>query len=235
MRIYRDQHFETFRDRPRWPWQLAGPWIDLEFHNCQIELCEVLSFLNVRRRPVIRNVQVLNCEVRATLRGALVEDVLVDGLKTPRRLDCWATAFKHVTLRGKIGKIFISPLIEAATQPTKANQAFAQANAAYYASVDWALDIREAEFQEADLRGMPAHLVRRDPDTQIVVTRDKVLQGAWRKLDLSDTWWPGSLELFLSQSDAPAKVLVAPKRHPKFQQLLDGLMKLRDADVAEPD
>lgn len=95
------------------------------------------------------------------------------------------------------------------------------------------LDIREAEFIEADLRGMPGHLVRRDPATQSLVTREKALQSAWRTLDFSKTYWPDAIELFL-EGGLSSVVLVAPKRVSSFRKLLDGLEKLRDAGVAEP-
>jgi hypothetical protein len=128
----------------------------------------------------------------------------------------------------------ISHLISPLARP-KEQQAFDEANAAYYSSVDWALDIRDAAFEEADLRGIPAHLVCRDPATQVVVTRHKALEGAWRQLDLSGPYWPMSLEILLSESQAPAVVLVAPKRDPQYGKLLEDLRKLRDAGVAEPD
>jgi hypothetical protein len=76
-------------------------------------------------------------------------------------------------------------------------------------------------------------LIRRDPETQVVVTREKAIEGAWRNLDLSKTWWATSLEFFVKRGDADV-VLVAPKRDRKFRDLLDGLKALRDAGVAEP-
>jgi hypothetical protein len=101
-------------------------------------------------------------------------------------------------------------------------------------SVDWALDITEAEFEEGELQRVPAELVRRDAETQVVVTRASAMRGEWRRLDLSRTHWATSLEFFLERGD-PDVVLVAPKRSRQFRQLLDGLKMLRDAGVAEPD
>jgi hypothetical protein len=66
------------------------------------------------------------------------------------------------------------------------------------------------------------------------VTREKVLQSAWRTLDLSEIYWPDAIELFL-KGNLSSVVLVAPKRVSSFQKLLDGLEGLRDAGVAEPD
>jgi hypothetical protein len=58
--------------------------------------------------------------------------------------------------------------------------------------------------------------------------------GIHRELALADTDWAGWIDLFLKDGDADL-VLVAPKRDRKFKVLLDGLKKLRDAGVAEPD
>ena len=70
--------------------------------------------------------------------------------------------------------------------------------------------------------------------SQAVVRREKVMQGRWRELDLSDTHWPTSLELFL-ELGFPDDVLVAPKRARNYKALQKGLDKLREAGVAEPD
>jgi hypothetical protein len=185
----------------------------------------------------VRNVKVIRCEVLGcALDAAIVEDVVVDGLKTApeQPLQSWAAVFKHVTLKGLIGEIMISPMVAPGLAKPHEQRAFDEANAAYYQTVDWALDISEGLFQDCDIRRVPAHLVRRDLATQVVVKRERVLEGTWRKLDLSKTWWATSLEFFLEDGD-PDMVLVAPKRHPRYAHLLDGLKMLRDAGVAEPD
>jgi hypothetical protein len=237
MKVYQDREFQSFDNHPRTvPWGTPRSLEGLRFENCQILSCSVYSARDPRRRPLIRNIELINCEVRATMDGAVVEDVVVDTLKTPRMFGCFGCVFKHVVVRGKIGTVMLSPLIDPGeVQKSAVRETYAAANAAYYATVDWAIDIREAAFQDADLHGVPGHLVRRDPATQFLITREKALQGEWRTLDLSDTYWPATLDGFLSHSDIASCVLVAPKRNRKFQTLLDGLKKLRDAGVAEPD
>jgi hypothetical protein len=109
--------------------------------------------------------------------------------------------------------------------------AFDLVNAEFYRNVDWALDIREAEFVECDLRSpMPARLVRRDEETQVVVKRSKLLDGEWRKLDLPQ--WSIALEWLLERGD-PDVVLVAGKRSKNFKKELAELERLRDAGFAE--
>jgi len=85
-----------------------------------------------------------------------------------------------------------------------------------------------------DIRGIPAHLIRRDPETQIVVKRENALEGKWRALDLENTYWQVAIDFMLERED-PDVVLVAPKRARNFKDLLRGLQLLREAGVAEPD
>jgi hypothetical protein len=122
------------------------------------------------------------------------------------------------------------------TDPVR-ESAFARANEEYYASVDWAVDISNAEFVEADLRSLPARLVKRDPETQVVVRRERVLatREIWERLDLSATPWDVALEnmILFNWSD---RVLVAPKANRRdFERHLNGLRALRRAGVAELD
>ncbi len=116
--------------------------------------------------------------------------------------------------------------------PEEQQRVFDQANSQFYASVDWALDLTEAEFEECDVRGVPGRLIRRDPSTQVLVTRDAAITGRWRSLDLTGTYWATALDLFL-ESQMPDIVLVAPKRNKNFRLLAEGLQKLRDCGVAE--
>jgi hypothetical protein len=96
------------------------------------------------------------------------------------------------------------------------------------------LDIREADVEELDIRRVPARLIRRDPESQIVITRERAMQGVWRQLDLRNTHWATCIELFLQDGDQDV-VLVAGRRDRKYRQLMYGLQALRDAGVAESD
>jgi hypothetical protein len=215
------------------PGRLGGTIANVEYRNCRLN-CSIGSF-NRHARPVIRNVKLVDCAMGGSFNGAIIEEVLIDGLRTGKWLASYGSVFQHVTLRGKIGSIMTRSIfhaLEDANSPI--NRFYAEANAAYYAGVDWALDIREAEFIEADLDGVPGHLVRRDPATQFLLTREKALQGAWRDVDLAETYWPTAIETFLN-TGLPSEILVAPKRVSSFSKLLDGLKKLRDAGVLEPD
>jgi hypothetical protein len=228
---YEREHLQQFFDQDS-----ARTFEDFEFLRCRFENCSLSMTRDVKLRSTFRRIRMVQCEAaRCTLESGIVEDVLVDGLRTSGVLHAWGAVFKHVTLRGKIDRIMLSQFVRAVAGAT-ADQAaaFEAANAAYYAGVDWAVDIAEAEFQEAELRGVPGNLVRRDPRTQVLITREKAELGRWKDIDLTDTHWATSLDFFLRDTTLPSIVLVAPKRSRDFARLRDGLERLRAAGVAEP-
>lgn len=227
-RIFEGRVFESFYDR-----NSGRTFSDLEFRRCRFESCAISITRKPHRRSTVRNVRIIDCtEVGCVLDTAIVEDVEVNGLKTNGTFHTWGAVFSHVTLRGRVGDIMISPTVSPGQASAAEQRAFDAAHVTYYEAVDWALDIREAEFDDVDLRGIPGHLVRRDPETQALITRAKALQGKWRQFDLSKTYWPTAIDLFL---DGPwdSTVLVAPKHDRSYQVLLDGLRLLRDEGIAE--
>jgi len=234
--LFENQSFERFFEDGR-----GAIYADLVFDRCRFRNCDVSITENPRLRTIVRNVRLIRCEYVETagLSAAILEEICVDGLKTNGLLQTWATAFKHVTLAGKIGRIMCSlvarPALHGKAAP-RIQRAFDESNAAYYATVDWALDISKAEFEECDIRGIPAHLIRRDAETQVVVTREKAMQGQWRELPwrTNDWDWNSWINEFLKDGD-PDLVLVAPKRARDFKHLLGGLQRLREAGVAEPE
>jgi hypothetical protein len=230
MKLFQNQTFQRFRDS-----NSAAIFSDFEFRKCHFLSGLISMTLDPKLRSTVRNVKLISCEnTGGSLGPAILEDVMVDGLKTHCLFQSWGAVFKHVTLKGKIGRMMFSPAVAPGVANRNQQQAFDDANAAYYTSVDWALDLREAEVEEMDIRRIPAHLIRRDPETQIVITRAKAARGEWRQLDLSKTYWRTAIQGFLNDGD-PDLVLVAPKRSKKFRDMLAGLKLLRDAGVAEPD
>lgn len=231
-RVYEGQTFErVFLE------DAYATFCDMEFIKCTFRFCSFSNREKPLYRAMVQRMTFRDCTYieAGGIDSAMVEDMVVENLKTKGLLQAWAMAFKHVTLRGPVGRIMIvnrpAPTMDLTTVKL---QAWEDANAEYYNSVDWALDISNAEFLECDIRGIPSRLIRRDPDTQIVVTRQKALQGKWRELDLSGTYWAGWIDLFLSTEDEDV-VLVAPKQARDFKRQRDGLHLLRDAGVAEPD
>lgn len=226
-----NQEFRRFYDQDS-----AKLFCDLEFRRCLFSNSALSITRDPKLRTTIRNVRLVDCEQEScSLRSAIVQDVEIDGLKTNGLFQTWGAVFQHVVFKGKIGEVMISPLIAPGRATAEEQRGFDAANEEFYSRIDWALDISQAEFEECDLRGgIPVKLIKRDPETQVVITRARALSGEWRKLDLAGTHWGVSVENLLMDGDQD-KVLVAPKRSKKFKALLRGLQLLREAGVAEPD
>jgi len=233
MEIYRAQQFSRWYDDSS-----SRTFADMAFEDCSFSNCGISITRDPRLRSTAQNISFTNCRVDGMfIHSAVVEDVLVDGLATGRSngflLQCLGTVFRHVIFRGKIGKIMLSSFIGPSASDRE-QAAFDAANARYYAATDWAVDIREADFMECDMRGVPAALVRRDPKTQVVVNRQNALSGHWRDLPALDSRWVAAIELFLRRESKDV-VLVAPRQHADFGRLRIGLQILRDVGVANAD
>jgi hypothetical protein len=228
MRRFERQTFQRFYDE-----NSQALFCDFEFVRCSFESSAISMTLDPGLRSTVRNVRLEACEVRGcSLDCAVVEEVTVDGLTTHGLFQTWAAVFRHVTIRGKVGEVMTSHLLASGRASREQQRELEDANERFYAQADWALDIAAAEFQGCTLWGVPARLVRRDPETQVIVTRANALRGDWRQVDLTGTYWRVSLEELLRYA-LPDVVLVAPKRHKNFKALLRGLQRLREAGVAE--
>ena len=203
---------------------LSGCW----FFACHFGM----SAKSPTQRRTIRDIRLVDCKAtnNSALGPAVVEDVDVNGLLTGGLCTVWGAVFRHVTLRGKCGRFLLN-----LPRPSDQREQFMDANRTFYEAVDWALDVSQGEFEELEIRGVPARLIRRDPETQVVVTRAKVkaLEQVWRGLDLAGTPWAISLS-HLAESPFDDRVLVAPKRGKEFRRWQEGLHLLQRAGVAEP-
>jgi hypothetical protein len=124
----------------------------------------------------------------------------------------------------------VSPLIFPSIATEAEQQAFDEARSVYYAQVQWALDISTAEFRDLDLRGVPTHLVRLDPETQAVVTRDSIAAGSWTRLKLKHPVWKVIFNRMLAFGD-PDAIVSAPKLSSDFETLMKDLKLLHRAGV----
>ena len=115
----------------------------------------------------------------------VVRDVVVEGatirVKTGARnvaslVNC---LFDRVVVRGDVrGGVFVR------TDPFGLSPADVRALATFYDGVEWALDLREARFSNLTLRGVPGHLVRRDPERLVLLRSDRLAEDRrWRRWD----------------------------------------------------
>jgi hypothetical protein len=209
---------------------------DLEFVRCKVRGG---ALGNKARSPVqrtiVRRVRASDCAVSVDVGPVLFEDVDITNLRTGGVLWVRAALYKHVFLKGKMGSLSLTS--HRWGHPSPDEQAAFDASAVeFYKSVDWALDISEARFRELDWRlNVPARLVRRDPATQAVVTRERAIEAAWRKIPLP---LPVSiaLEMFVG-SGHPDMILAAGALGAAldYKQELEAIQDLRAAGIAEPE
>jgi len=130
-----------------------------------------------------------------------------------------------VVLKGKIGGIEIVSAM---------NPRYKLADARYYQDVDWALDISQASFSSThSVGGVPAHLILRDKETQVVVKRENVIDERFRQIPLE-----GIISIIFSgflRSEEPEMLLIAPKRHRDFKSYLEDCEVLRKEGIVECD
>ncbi len=214
-----------------------GVYADYEFDRCTFSCAPFAYPHHPRDRPTVRNCKLVNCEVQAPdVDGFVAEECLLDTLRARGEVWLIGTLFNHVVLRGRLGSLIFTahPLGGGDADTLRKKATFARADEAYYGHVDWALDIREAEFYACDLRYVPGHLVRRDSETQALVWRENLQRHDLNQLRYPASAWEVSLGMF-AESGLPSLVLVAGKRHPKFKRQLEELKELRGLGIAEPD
>jgi hypothetical protein len=235
LQTFRDQVFDHIIDRDS-----HCVFSDMRFERCTFESCAVSVTRDVALRSTIRNVEVIDCKESATnVRCAIIEDCLVDRFQTEGGFFYFqAAVFKHVTFRGNLGKLFFSdvPTFAGYEGMYRDRELFAAANAEYYRKVDWAIDISQAEFLDVDLRSVPPRLIRRDPETQILLTRKRLTESDWQNLPYVWGMVPYMLNDFLiNQPGMDEMVFAVPKRSRNAKKLIHDVALLRKAGVPEPD
>jgi hypothetical protein len=190
---------------------------------------------DVQRRPTIRNVRFIDCEEHScSISDAVIEDLTVDSLKVNDVLLVADCAFKHVTLRGRLGTVKLTVGFSALFKKRPRLQvALDEANVAYYANVDWALDISAAEFEDFDVDGVPLSLIRRDQETQVILPAAVTLAGEWRRVPEFAKVWGPRVDASLKVGLAPEMLLVAAKRHRDFKADLGGINALRRSGLIQ--
>ena len=230
MRTFEKLNVGRTRDRDS-----GAVFCDFEYRKCEFDDCELSLASRPELRCTIRNCHLQRCIVRqnCSINTAIVEDCVVDGLETRGPVFVRGAVFKHVVLKGKVGRLILTnPLGEG--PGFREQSPFVAANSEYYRGVDWALDLTQCEAKELELSGVPGRLIRRDPTTQILVTRERALAVNWRELLLTGTPYLVALDL-LTRYGGESDVLIAPHRHRSFQACIQAQKVLRDAGVAEPD
>lgn len=185
---------------------------------------------------IIRDVTLVDLiQINASLDTSLLDNVTLHNLKRhgASPLFFWGCVFKHVKLSGSLSGIKINRSV-GPLHPDQ--QKWDAATVAFYDTVEWALDISDAKFKGGcTFEAIPGHLIRRNPETQVLVTRDKLQASDWRRLQYDGTAKDIGLSWFLSESLFDSVVL-APRSDSKWAKRdLAVLNMLRSEGIAEPD
>jgi hypothetical protein len=203
---------------------------DMTFNTCQFEYCNISDHQLAEERALIKNVSINKCVVKGSSIGNnIFEDITVDGLKTNGLLQTWAAVFKHVILKGKIGRIMITTDWPNEDDKTLYSS-FLEANDAFYKKIDWALDISNAEFEEFEVKGIPGHLIKIDHETQGILLKERLLNIDIDKLGLKRKIFKYAIEDLLD-SRYDDWLIVAPKKSRNFDDLYHDLNILKNANL----
>ncbi len=191
----------------------------IAFHNNHIGYP-----FSLNERSVIRDVSIHKCAHWAcSAYGTLFEDVSVADIRGGGRAMSflWGCVFSRVTLRGWISGVLVRWQVD--SNDLEFSKRFLAKNLAIYRSIEWALDITQAQFSFVEcLYGVPSHLVRINPDRHFVLTRS----SAERMLQRSDVWKicaDGLLE-----TNMESVVVVVGGRGAKLKEGLASALKLRE-------
>lgn len=203
---------------------------DLDFIKCDFLGPGLATYGAPVHRSTARNIRITSCRSNGFVGiGAVFDEVTVNGLTTSRMpaiLD--GCAFRHATLRGNLGRFLVNRNV--CHDDDDRNEAFHAANAAFYESVDWALDITEAKASCIEIRGaIPTHLIRRNPEEHFIMTRKAAQSEVWRNYEPFDAFQI-SIHSFL-ESKAGQNLFVAARRSPHFKEQLSYYHGLRDAGI----
>jgi hypothetical protein len=190
----------------------------------------LLGAVDEREAPiVVRDCRLERCRIsQVSFWFVQIEDCVVDTIRGSMEMLTDGLLLRHVVVRGSVDSLYlrhpgrIRPDLRAIER-----------HRAFYEQVDWALDISAARLQRCEISGVPGRLVRRDPSTQILVTRERVLAAPWQEV-AAHTPEFFAIQTFL-KSPMDSEVLVACPRDDTFDKALATFARLREAGIAEPD
>ena len=155
---------------------------DLHLRDCTFDNGALSMVKHPKRMSRVRNLRLSQCSaINSMIRPCVFEDVLVEDLSTNPILLVWASFFRRVSCAARSARSISTscPKPSARTPPSSTSS---QARAAFYAETDWALDISEAKLLGLRCEGVPLHLIRRDPQTQVILDK----QGRYRGQQVLD-------------------------------------------------
>lgn len=210
-----------------------------EIINASFEGCHVTAQASAGQWTRLSEFALTDCaQMNCSLDTCAIEDVSIHNLKRTGGdpLFLWGCVFRHVTLSGRISGIKINQRVGLGSKTPIDQETWNSAIAAYYEDVDWALDIAGAAFAGGiDLDAVPGRKIRRNPETQLLVTRERLASTDWQSLDYQNTAIDITLGFFHRDSLFDSVVVPARTASKYAKADLAVLARLREAGLAEPD
>lgn len=202
---------------------------DVDMTNLSIIDCHTAQGPSDDLRPRIENVRLSKLRVnRSSLTGAVLRDVTVDGLTMDSKSCFWnANEYHNVTIRGKVSDI----VIQRWSQDAEFNDAYQAHLRGVDLSSDWSLDISEAE-GDIEIRNYATSRIRLHPEYQKAISRERLLDGRWRNVDLSGSYFTAMIDMMVRQQWNEI-VLVANPRSKQFKTELAALRRLTDEGIID--
>ncbi|MEV6734849.1 hypothetical protein [Streptomyces sp. NPDC051364] len=175
---------------------------------------------------VVKNSSIEQCRLdRCSIQGVVFDTVTIDGLATKQLHRLHGCVFNRVTLRGKIGPIMA--MGPHTSLPGRDN--FIASIVDKYQEIEWALDISEATFSDADFYYVPGHLVRRDPETQPLLERERFSNVSASDLPTYAKIWVSRF----NESPFSSLVGIAPKASKYFNDYMREIEWLRANNLVD--
>lgn len=204
---------------------------DLEFLSCGFTSSHLSAFGAVEGRPELRRIRASRCRINGcTINGSVLEDVIWENCINTGLLRLYGCVFRRVSIRGKTGRILINGY-HSLSDPDAA-RVFNMANEVFYNDVDWALDIRQFAGLELQIEAVPTQLIRRNPETQVVIRRDRLMDKRWQSLPLEAKVSQLILRDLMDSNEESRLLVVPPSADYADKQLRD-VQVLRRAGLVE--
>ncbi|MFH7595278.1 hypothetical protein WDV06_09265 [Streptomyces racemochromogenes] len=194
--------------------------------GCKFSACHLAQFDDPEFNLVIKDAAIENCGFdRCSIQGVMFDNVVIEGMRFKQLHRVYGCVFRNVRFLGKVGPVIVmGPHASLARREKMADGIIRK-----YREIDWAVDISEAIFSDADFHYVPGHLIRRDPETQILLHREKFV-------DIPASDFPPYARIWVSRfevSPFDSLVAVAPKASRKFADYMRDLVWMRENDLAE--
>jgi uncharacterized protein YjbI with pentapeptide repeats len=218
-------------------WESEGSnsiYENLMFEKCTFQGIKMRETLNPQKRNYFKNITLSNCiQTNCIIEQAIFENLKISNLNNKSLVQSWGALFKNCVFEGKIGRIMLSENVT--LEDVNLIDKFKDSSKDFYKNINLAIDISKAEFLEFDNRCIPAQLIKRDPETQVIIKRNNLLKfnNFNTLVDFEETNFNRHFELFMERN-LDDMILIAPKMNKKkFPMCLRVINRLVEINVAE--